>query len=75
MIAISPKDKTLQIRLSDSERVSLENAAKKAGFESIAAFIRAMASKEHADQKVDEQNVILAEIRDSVRQILEKMDK
>jgi len=72
---LSPKDKALMIRLSEKERLLLQDAAKKAGFESIAAFVRSMADREHAEQNMGEQNVLLAEILDCVKQILNKMDK
>jgi len=63
------------IRLSEEDRLLLQNAANKAGFESIAAFVRSVARKEGTDKNSTEQDAILAEIRDYVRQILEKMDE
>ncbi len=39
---MSPKDESLKIRLSDEERQKIEEAAKNAGFRSIAEYIRYM---------------------------------
>lgn len=73
---MSPQDKALFIRLSEEDRRLLKEAARKAGFDSVSAFIRSIAKMaEKPEKNSDEQDTILAEIRDYVKKILEKMDK
>ena len=73
---MTPQDKALFIRLSEEDRQLLKDAARKAGFDNVTAFIRSIArSAEKPEKNSEEQDAILAEIRDYVKQILEKMDE
>ena len=72
---MSPKDKALQIRMSEVELLWLQNTAKEAGFENVSAFVRSMVGKKQIDMSMARQTGMLMEILDKVRCIYEHLEK
>jgi uncharacterized protein (DUF1778 family) len=64
---MSPKEKRLQVRLSQEEFDRLHEAAQKEGYKTVSAFIRSVT--------IGDKKGILLKIQDDVKKILEKLEK
>lgn len=51
-LPLSPKDKSLRVRLSDEEFAQLETAASIAGFQTISAYVRYMTIGDGQDKEI-----------------------
>ena len=63
---MSPKDKAVQVRLTEEEFKRLKKAAKQEGYSTVSAFIRAVT--------IGDRKGIMMQIQEDVRSILEKME-
>ena len=70
-----PKDKAFTIRLSEGDKLLLQDTATKAGYESIAEFIRSMTNKKMIDTTIAKQSAMIMEIRQDVKKILKKLEE
>ncbi len=66
---MSPKDKSLRVRLTEKEYSDLEIASKAAGFKTISEYVR------HVTIGDGESVQFAAEIRGDIRKILELLQK
>jgi len=64
---LSPKDRNVQVRLTDEEFERLKKAAKQEGYRTVSAFIRAVT--------IGDKRGIMLQVQDDVRLILKKMDE
>ena len=64
---MSPKDRNVQVRLTDEEFERLKKAAKQEGYRTVSAFIRAVT--------IGDKRGIMLQVQDDVRLILKKMDE
>jgi len=63
---MSPKDERMHIRLTANERELLQQAAEKAGYSNVSAYIRAVT--------IGDEHGILQEIKNDVKRLLAKLD-
>ena len=64
---MSPKDKNVQIRLTEEEFNRLKKVAQDEGYRTVSAFIRAVT--------IGDKKGIMLQVQDDVRLILKKMDE
>jgi len=64
---LSPKDRNVQVRLTEEEFERLKKIAKQEGYRTVSAFIRAVT--------IGDKKGIMLQIQDDVRQILHKINE
>jgi hypothetical protein len=64
---MTPREKAVQVRLTEEEYERLQHVAKNEGYASVSAFIRAVT--------IGDKKGVMLQIQDDVKSILKKLDE